>query len=64
MKVKIVGSIVITSKGNVAGVVQVDTVAEKIGLLAMDVTDHLVVVTSMHVFVNRDLDCIKPKVEY
>ena len=60
---KIVGYIVILPKGNVAGVVQMDIVAEKDGPLEMDVMDHLVVMLAIDVFVNRDLDCIKPKVE-
>ena len=53
MLVKIVGAIVIQSKGNVAGVVQMDTVAEKIGPVEMDVMDHLVVMASMLVFLSR-----------
>ena len=35
---------------NVAGVVLMDTVAEKVGPLEMDVMDHLVVITFMLVF--------------
>ena len=39
-------------KGNAAGVGQMDTVAEKVGL-EMDVMDHLVVMTSMVVFLTQ-----------
>jgi len=53
MLVKIAGMVVINSKGNVAGVVQMDTVAEKVGPLEMDVMDRMVVITSMLVFFNR-----------
>ena len=53
MLVKIVGTIVITSKGNVAGVVHMDIVVKKVGHLEMDVMGHLVVMTSMLVFLNR-----------
>ena len=53
MLVKIVGAIVIQSKGNVAGVVQMDTVAEKHGPVETDVMDHLVGITFMLVFSNR-----------
>ena len=53
MLVKIAGMVVINSKGNVVGVVQMDTVAEKIGPVEMDVMDHLVVMASMLVFLSR-----------
>ena len=53
MLVKIAGMVVINSKGNVVGVVQMDTVAEKIGPVEMDVMDHLVVMTSMVVFLTQ-----------
>ena len=53
MLVKIAGMVVINSKGNVVGVVQMDTVAEKVGPLEMDVMDPLVDITSMLVFFNR-----------
>ena len=53
MLVKTAGMIVISVKGNVPGVVQMDTVAEKIGHVEMDVTDHLVVMASMLVFLSQ-----------
>ena len=53
MLVKIATQVVINSKGNVVGVVQMDTVAEKVGSVEMDVMDHLVVKTSMLVFLSR-----------
>ena len=37
-------------KGNVAGVVQMDTVAENVIPVKMDAMDHLVVIINMHVF--------------
>ena len=52
MLVKNVGTIVM-DKGNVAGVVQMDTVAEKHGPVETDVMDHLVGITFMLVFSNR-----------
>ena len=52
---KIVGYIVILPKGNVAGVVQMDTVAEKVGPLEMDVMDHLVVKTTMFAFLGQQV---------
>ena len=42
---KIAWQVVMEHKGNVAGVVQMDTVAEKAGPLEMDVMGHLVVIT-------------------
>ena len=51
--IKIVGHIVILPKGNVAGVVRMDTVAEKHGPVETDVMDHLVGITFMLVFSNR-----------
>ena len=50
MLVKIASQVVMEYKGNVAGVVQMDTVAEKVGPLEMDVMDHLVVINLMLVF--------------
>ena len=46
MLVKIAGMVVINSKGNAVGVVQMDIVA-KMENLEMDVMGHLVVLTSM-----------------
>ena len=53
MLVRTAGMVVISVKGNVAGVVQMDTVVEKVGHLEMDVMGHLVVITSMLVFLTR-----------
>ena len=55
MLVKIAGMVVINSKGNVAGVVQMDTVAEKVGPLEMDVMDYLVVKTTMFAFLDQQV---------
>ena len=55
MLIKIAGLVVIKSKGNVAGVVQMDTVAEKDGPLEMDVMDHLVVITTMFAFLGQQV---------
>ena len=63
MLVKIASQVVMEYRGNAVGVVLKDTVAEKIGPLVMDVMDHLVVITSMLVFLTRYLDWIKPKME-
>ena len=52
MLVKIASQVVMEYKGNAAGVVQMDTVAEKVGL-EMDVMDHLVGMTSMLVFLTQ-----------
>ena len=49
----LVGNIVIEPKGNVAGVVQMDTVAENVIPVKTDVMDHLVVKTSMLVFLSQ-----------
>ena len=53
MQVKIAGMNVISIKGNVAGVVQMDTVAEKVGPLEMGVMEHLVVKTTMFAFLGQ-----------
>ena len=53
MLVKIVGTIVITSKGNVAGVVHMDTVVKKVGHLEMDVMGHLVASIYMLVLIRQ-----------
>ena len=53
MLVKTAGMVVISVKGNVAGVVQMDTVVEKHGPVETDVMDHLVGITFMLVFSNR-----------
>merc|ERR1719495_1220262 len=53
MLVKTAGMVVISVKGNVAGVVHMDTVAEKVGPLKMGVMGQLVVITSMLVFLGQ-----------
>ena len=52
MLVKIATQVVTAHKENVAGVVQMDTVAEKVGPLAMDVMDILVVMINMLVILS------------
>ena len=55
MLVKIAMEVVTANKENVAGVVQMDTVAEKAGPLEMDVMDHLVVITTMFAFLGQQV---------
>ena len=55
MLVKIASQVVMEYRGNVTGVVQMDTVAEKVGLLEMDVMDHLVVKTTMFAFLGQQV---------
>ena len=52
---KIAWQVVMEHKGNVAGVVQMDTVAEKVWPLEMDVMDHLVVKTTMFAFLGQQV---------
>ena len=49
----IAGVVVRVFKENAPGVVPKDTVAKKVGHLEMDVMGHLVVMTSMLVFLTR-----------
>ena len=58
MLVKIAGMVVINSKGNVAGVVQMDTVAEKVGPLEMDVMVHSGVMKNMFALLSQRVSSI------
>ena len=53
MLVKIASQVVMEYRGNVAGVVQMDTVAENVIPVKTDAMDHLVVKTSMLVFLSQ-----------
>ena len=55
MLVKIATQVVTGNKENVVGVVQMDTVAEKVGPLEMGVMDHLVVKTTMFAFLGQQV---------
>ena len=55
MLVKIASQVVMEYRGNVAGVVQMDTVAEKVGPLAMDVMDLLAVMINMLVMSSQQV---------
>ena len=55
---KIAWQVVMEHKGNVAGVVQLDTVAEKVGCLEMDVMDHSGVMKNMFALLSQQVSSI------
>ena len=58
MLVEIAINVVMVDKGNVAGVVQLDTVAEKVGCLEMDVMDHSGVMIDMFALLSQQVSSI------
>ena len=58
MLVEIAINVVMVDKGNVAGVVQLDTVAEKVGCLEMDVMDHSGVMKNMFALLSQRVSSI------